>query len=115
MPIDIPTRKRTARTSNTQYWEPFFYIATPPIHHRLDDITNYCRPGTSGWEFAQRRRARNAETKTGKVLGGSWPLRDYRGEEKVKPMNVEVEEKKEGKSKAETKRGVDEAWNSRKV
>jgi hypothetical protein len=105
-PIDIPTRRGSERTSSRQHWQPFFWIETLPIHHQLDDITNYCRPGTSGWEFAQRQRAKDAEKEIGKVLGGCWPLGESWSEGRVERKTVEFEDDKEVERQAKKEREI---------
>jgi hypothetical protein len=52
---------------------PGVYEAEPRIHHRLDNVTDYCAPGFHGWEFAQRARVKREEANVGKILAGEWP------------------------------------------
>jgi hypothetical protein len=52
---------------------PGFEEAEARIHHRLDNITDYCLPGAHGWQSSQEKRVRRSDAQTGKILRGEWP------------------------------------------
>jgi hypothetical protein len=46
--------------------------AEPRVHHRLDNITDYCLPGAHGWQSDQEKRVQRSDAQAGKILWGEW-------------------------------------------
>jgi hypothetical protein len=78
-PIWIPGAQPIEQPSSyLQYNRQFLhqiFDTEPRIHHRLDNVTDYGRSGTHGWEFAQRARVEREEANVGEILAGEWPPR----------------------------------------
>lgn len=53
----------------------------PRIHCKADDVTDYYRTGSRGWEDAHRQRVLNWEKGVGRVVEGRWEgVRVFGGE-----------------------------------
>jgi hypothetical protein len=98
---------------------PDLYEAEPRIHHRLDNVTDYCAPGFRGWEFAQQARAKREEANVGKILTGEWPPSEpwerevvYRKDPDFSRGPSPKPERKENEDKESTERLLLQKWHA---
>lgn len=66
------------------------------IHHKLDNVTDYCKRGYYGWEFAHEKRIENSNDGIGKIIEGKWPDRKMWYIPAVVRKDVNFEEIQEG-------------------
>ncbi|KAL5118302.1 hypothetical protein ACEQ8H_003812 [Pleosporales sp. CAS-2024a] len=54
------------------------------IHHRRDDVGDYCKLGNYGWECARQQRINASdEGEVGNIIAGEWP---YRADWEIPPV-----------------------------
>ncbi|KAF2131577.1 hypothetical protein P153DRAFT_429841 [Dothidotthia symphoricarpi CBS 119687] len=66
--ISKPIRFAPEYRKESELFRLGWHSAPARVHHRLDDITDYYRPGTYGWETSQKKRLLERERDIGRGL-----------------------------------------------
>ncbi|KAH4180711.1 hypothetical protein HBH70_204060 [Parastagonospora nodorum] len=80
-PIDIPYPDQTYNMPKGSRMAPRKPTAIEHrygedrIHHKLDNVTDYCKRGYYGWEFAHDKRIERSNKGIGKIISGERPNR----------------------------------------
>jgi len=74
------------------------------IHHKLDNVTDYCKRGYRGWEFAHDMRIERSNEGIGNIISGQWPDRKTWYIPAVVRKDVDFEKEQESTSEWEDDR-----------
>jgi hypothetical protein len=115
-PIPVPGCEIAANAITMERLPTARHRVKRPVHHRLDDITDYSLSGTNSWQFANKQRLEQAEREVGKIFAGQWTPVDTWSKNKVNRKDVKfdkeqyvaegsevVDENKRGKMKWQLK------------
>jgi hypothetical protein len=94
-PIPIPGCEVAPNAMNMERLPTARHRVKRPVHHRLDDVTDYSLSGTHSWQFAKNHRLEKTEREVGKIFAGQWTPVNTWSKNKVIRKDVEFDQERD--------------------